>query len=101
MAELLDLRPIWSQLSGLHFAKEALSDGEREILYTAEQLLKEVELLRKDRERIIKTLTAFERVCASANTPAPTVGDVVTVIKNLEEFEEDLAVLEREQGKSQ
>lgn len=100
MAELLDLRPIWSQLSGLHFAKEALSDGEREILYTAEQLLKEVELLRKDRERIVKTLAAFERVRVSTNAPAPTVDDIIAVIKNLEEFEVDLAALEREQEKS-
>lgn len=29
-----------SKLSGLHFAKEALSDGEREILYMAEALLR-------------------------------------------------------------
>lgn len=31
-----------SKLSGLHFAKEALSDGEREILYMAEALLAQI-----------------------------------------------------------
>lgn len=33
---------IQGKLSGLHFAKEALSDGEREILYMAEALLAQI-----------------------------------------------------------
>lgn len=32
-----------SRLSGLHFAKEALTDSEREILYVAEALLRYVD----------------------------------------------------------
>jgi hypothetical protein len=35
----------WSRISGLHFSKEALSDGEKEILALAEELLAEVERL--------------------------------------------------------
>lgn len=32
-----------AKLSGWHFAKEALSDGEREILFVAEALLREID----------------------------------------------------------
>ena len=39
---IMTLKEIHSKLSGLHFAKEALSDGEREILYMAEALLNRV-----------------------------------------------------------
>lgn len=39
---MLTLKQIQSKLSGLHFAKESLSDGEREILYMAEALLHRV-----------------------------------------------------------
>ena len=39
---MLTLNQIQARLSGLHFAKEALSDGEREILYMAEALLHRV-----------------------------------------------------------
>ena len=35
----LTLDEVRSRLSGLHFAKEALSDGERELLWLAESLL--------------------------------------------------------------
>lgn len=39
---MLTLNQIQARLSGLHFAQEALSDGEREILYMAEALLHRV-----------------------------------------------------------
>lgn len=35
-----------SRLSGLHFAKDALSDGERNILYIAEALLRHIDTQR-------------------------------------------------------
>lgn len=39
----MTLKEVRSKLSGLHFAKEALTDGEREILYIAEALLRRVD----------------------------------------------------------
>lgn len=39
---ILTLDEINSKLSGLHFAKEALTDGEQQILYMAEALLRHV-----------------------------------------------------------
>lgn len=39
---MMTLNQIQSKLSGFHFAKESLSDGEREILYMAEALLHRV-----------------------------------------------------------
>lgn len=39
----MSLKEARSKLSGLHFAKEQLSDGEREILYIAEALLKRID----------------------------------------------------------
>ena len=39
----MSLKEARSKLSGLHFAKESLTDGEREILYIAEALLRRVD----------------------------------------------------------
>ena len=39
----LTLDQVRQKLAGLHFAKEALTKGEREILYLAEALLRELD----------------------------------------------------------